>query len=262
MNPYEQYIAKGKIILTISVIFLALSIMLYVSSNLTFDKKDYEFTLSTYNIQEMAKAKVSVKKQKKNNIFTTIVSNISTETSKFEPVTLENKNKEEVVEEPVVNKQIWYLPTEKGYITQYAHAGHMALDITSGRGTNERIYPVADGVISGIYKDNAGALIVTVSHNINGQYYSSEYAHLSWYASGIYVGKPVTVNDPLGGMGATGIATGIHLHITVLDCNLFDPNDPNCATKSQFYNYRRTRFNQGFYGLSSLMQVPYSWQSR
>ena len=259
MNSYAQYLAKGKIMLTISMCMLSFSIFLYISSNLNFDKNDYNFTLSTYNIREMSKVKIALKTQKKDNIFTTIVSNISTKTSKFEPIKMETG---EVEQEEIENKQIWYLPTEQGYITQYSHGGHMALDITSARGTNERIYPIADGVISGIYKDNAGALIVTLSHNINGQYYSSEYAHLSWYAQGIYVGKPVTVNDALGGMGATGIATGVHLHITVLDCNLFESDDPNCATKGQFYNYRRKRFNEGFYGLSSLMPIPHSWSSR
>mgnify|MGYP003296734419 CR=1 FL=1 len=38
---------------------------------------------------------------------------------------------------------------------------------------------------------------------IDGKYYSSQYVHLSWYAPDIYVGKKVTTDDCLGGMGAT-----------------------------------------------------------
>ena len=109
---------------------------------------------------------------------------------------------------------------------------------------------------------SAGAKIVTVNHYINGKYYTSQYVHLSWFAKGLHVGQKVTTDTVLGGMGATGIATGIHLHLTVMDCNLYSPKDPNCSTLGKFYNYARVRVGQGFKGLDSLRKVPYSWYSR
>ena len=159
-------------------------------------------------------------------------------------------------------KQIWYLPTEIGRLTSYVTASHFALDITSPRGESEAIYPIANGVISSIYRDSAGAKIVTVNHNINGQNYTSQYVHLSSYAPNLYVGKPVTINDYLGFMGTTGRSTGVHLHLAVLDCSIFDGNDANCSTLNGFFRYGRTRYYQGFMGLQSVMNVPFSWTSR
>ena len=159
-------------------------------------------------------------------------------------------------------KQVWYLPTEVGTLTSYVTASHFALDITSPRGQSEVIYPIANGVISSIYRDSAGAKIITVNHNINGQNYTSQYVHLSSYAPNLYVGKPVTINDYLGFMGQTGIATGVHLHLAVLDCSIFAANDRNCSTLNGFFRYGRTRYYQGFMGLQSVMNVPVSWTSR
>lgn len=255
MNQGDLYILKGKIVLSLSAIFMIAAICLVCAHNISMQPKVFTLTYETINTQAMATAKVAVKKPKANNIFTSIVSN----KSKFESVTQTGNKKEEP---PKPTKPTWRLPTEQGYITQYERYGHTSLDITSSRGTNERIYPVADGVISSIFYDNYGAKIVTVNHYIDGKHYSSQYVHLSWYAPDIYVGKKVTTDDCLGGMGATGYATGIHLHLTVLDCNLYDSNDPNCSNINAYYEYGRRRFNQGYYGLRNMMNVPHSWYSR
>ena len=158
-------------------------------------------------------------------------------------------------------KRIWYLPTEVGRITSCVSASHFALDITSYRGEGEPIYPVANGVISSIYRDSAGANIITVNHNIDGQNYTSQYVHLSSYAPDLYVGKPVTINDYLGFMGTTGRSTGVHLHIALVDCSYTDPNG-TCPTLNSFFTYGRQRYYQGFQGLQSVMDVPESWTSR
>ena len=268
MNQGDLYILKGKIILSISAVCIIAAMCFTTLKSTNFKEESFTLSYETYNTKEMATAKVAVKKPSSDNIFTSLISN-STSTSKFEAVTLENKNASSEAKESITattlsnpTKPTWRLPTERGYITQYESYGHIALDITSSRGTNERIYPVADGTITGIFQDTAGAKIVTVNHYIDGKYYTSQYVHLSWYASDIYVGKRVTTDDCLGGMGATGIATGIHLHLTVLDCNLYDPTDPNCSTLNNFYSYGRRRLTQGFKGLRNLMNVPYSWTSR
>lgn len=110
----------------------------------------------------------------------------------------------------------------------------MALDITSSRGIYETIYPVADGTVSSIYTDSAGALIATVHHVVDGINYTSQYVHLSSYAPGLYVGKFVTTNDPLGQMGSTGRSTGPHLHISVTDCAFNNSSDPYCSNLNGF----------------------------
>ena len=104
--------------------------------------------------------------------------------------------------------------------------------------------------------------IVTIRHNINGNIYTSQYVHLSRYAEGLYVGKPVTINDCIGKMGTTGISTGVHLHIAVLDnCNLFGEGN-NCRDLNSFYRYGRVRFSNGYRGLGSVINVPATWNSR
>ena len=276
MNPDDKYIRRGKIILSISMLCLLISIGLFVVKNTDiYNNKEYTLVYQTINIKTMGAPKVSLKKTKKDNIFSTIVSAIKTNSTPKEislsanteeqqknPIQTTHQVTNPIVTKPVVTKPTWRLPTEQGYITQRTHYNHIALDITSARGTNQRIYPVAEGVVTSIFHDNYGAKIVTVNHYINGNYYTSQYVHLSWFAPGLHVGQEVTTDTVLGGMGATGIATGIHLHITVLDCNLYAYNDPNCATLNQFYNYGRIRVSQGFRGLDSVMGVPYSWYSR
>lgn len=270
MNPDDKYIRRGKFILSISFVFLITAIGLFVVKNMDFSSKQkFALAYETIDIKTMGVAKVSLKKASKDNIFTTIVSALETNSKLTEVALADNKTKieEETKEEPVAEvvpvtppKPTWRLPTEQGYITQYAHYNHIALDITSSRGTNERIYPVADGVISSIYHDAYGAKVITIRHYIDGKYYTSQYVHMSWFAYGIYVGQPVTTDTVIGGMGSTGLSTGIHLHLTVMDCNLY--GDSTCPEVGQYLNYGRRRVSQGFYGLNSLMNVPYSWYSR
>jgi len=255
------------------IIFLSL-VLLFISTILQLEdlfKKDddYKISYEYVNIKDMAQANVSNKKTS-SKIFSNAINYQNTKGSVTE-VSLPNAENVKEVSLPVLNntpatleepKQIWYLPTEIGRVTQNPKYGHVALDITSPRGSGENIFPVANGVISGIYTDSAGAKIVTVLHNINNQKYTSQYVHLSAYASNIYVGKPVTINDSLGLMGTTGRSTGVHLHLAVLDCALFDPNDPNCRDLNGFFRYANTRLGQGYIGLGAMMNVPGVWYSR
>lgn len=254
----NQYLLRGKCVISISIAFLLIAIGLIIVTDFSVNDFDYQIAYEYVNIKDMATTLVATKEDN-----STIIDTLITKPATFSPV--------EEVSLPLLNnaaanleqpRQIWYLPVENGVITSTPNYYHVALDITSSRGSNENIYPVANGTISSIYTDSAGAKIVTVLHLIDGVYYTSQYVHLASYAANIYVGKPVTINDCLGKMGATGIATGIHLHIAVVDCALFQPNDPNCADLNGFFNYARVRYNQGFVGLNSVMQVPWSWNSR
>ena len=113
-----------------------------------------------------------------------------------------------------------------------------------------------------MYRDYAGALIVTVYHNIHGDQYTSQYVHLSRYAEGLYVGKEVTINDALGYMGNTGRSYGTHLHLALLNCSLYDPKDWNCSDLNGFFRFANYRFQEGFHGLGNVMSVPHEWYSR
>lgn len=231
-------------------------------------KTTFDLQYENINIKDMAMVKVSEKKESKKKTNTTSIFQIYKQMKAGNSMTAEaptevalplKNNTVAALPEP---KRIWYLPCEIGTITSNVTYSHYAIDITSPRGTSEAIYPIANGIISGIYNDSAGARIVTVNHTIDGKNYTSQYVHLSSYAPNLYVGKPVTINDYLGYMGRTGIATGVHLHLAVLDCSIFDPNDGNCSNLNSFFRYGRVRLSQGFYGPYSVMSIPYSWTSR
>ena len=262
--------AKKNVIIFISFLFLVSAITLQITDNMSKEELYDNISFEYINTKDMAATKVA---DKSDTSKVSIIDSVFTGStnSEVEEVKLPNSSGfqevnftgvRNIAPEPVVPKRIWYLPTEMGTVTQNPHYGHVALDITSPRGTNELIFPVANGTISSIYKDSAGALIVTVLHNINGQKYTSQYVHLSSYASGLYVGKPVTINDCLGRMGSTGYSTGVHLHVTLLDCALYDPNDGNCRDLNGFFRYADRRWGQGYFGLWAVMNVPGSWNQR
>ena len=257
---------KRNIIKLISLLFVVSAITLQIINNYQKEEK-INLTFEYINIKDMATTKVANKNEKiTDNLIDSVFTGSTNATA--QEVSLPNsKGVQEVnfngvrkiTPKPATPKRIWYLPTEMGRVTQNPHYGHVALDITSPRGSNELIFPVANGKISSIYKDSAGALIVTVLHNINGKKYTSQYVHLASYANGLYVGKPVTINDCLGRMGTTGYSTGIHLHLAVVDCALFDPSDNNCRDLNGFFRYANYRLGQGYIGLGTMMTVPGSW---
>ena len=252
----RRYLFRGKLIITLSVAFLVLSIIIQIKP--IFANNDLDLAYNYINIKDVAVTDVSMKDSN-----STILDNLFAE---VKPNDLNGMSETKLgqVENTVATtpQPTWRLPTEVGYVTQNPSYGHVALDISSPRGTGENIFPIANGVISGIYRDGNGALIVTIYHNINGQDYTSQYVHLSRYAPNLYVGKPVTVNDSIGLMGSTGYSTGVHLHVTLLDCHLFDPSDTRCPDLNSFFRYANSRYNQGYFGMWAVMYIPGSWTSR
>lgn len=162
-------------------------------------------------------------------------------------------------------------PTQTGYITQEAYYGssytHRAVDVGSKNGRREKIYPIANGTITSIYRDSYGALCITIEHyNTNDhKYYTSLYAHLSSYAPGLYVGKNVTSEQYIGYMGDTGYAFGVHLHMEIFPCRVFNPTDANCSTWSKYFNFAKSKLRSG-YNPRNLISFPKglynSWNSR
>ncbi len=269
---------KSEILFVTGIIFLIISMIGKVMDvhSETISSIDYE-TIDTKNISapKVAEKRVEVDNSIINQVIH-LLSNSDTEQplGPLEEVALPSKKEKEEKEqsqqteeaaaqpEVTVPEIVWRLPTERGRVTQNPSYGHVAYDITSPRGSYETIYPISDGYISGIYRDNAGALIVTVLHIFNGKKYTSQYVHLSSYDPGIYVGKRVDTNTPLGKMGTTGYSTGVHLHIALLDCALFDKNDPYCKDLNDFFQYGRIRFQQGYIGLGSVINMPAVWNTR
>ena len=74
MNPDDQYIRRGKIILSISMLLLITAIGLFVVKHTNLLLEDYTLTYETIDIKTMGTVKVSLKKANEDNIFSTIVS--------------------------------------------------------------------------------------------------------------------------------------------------------------------------------------------
>ena len=180
-----MYSFKQKICIYFSIILLAISVGINIKD--IFIDDDYTINYEYVNTKDMAQPRVAEKQVSEKNIFETILSSsdnlgaVEEVDMQLESVDLPVTQGAEAAE--TTPKQIWYLPTEVGRISQYPNYGHVAYDITSPRGTQETIHPVANGVISGIYTDSAGALIVTVLHDINGEKYTrttNEHGHVAF----------------------------------------------------------------------------------
>jgi murein DD-endopeptidase MepM/ murein hydrolase activator NlpD len=101
------------------------------------------------------------------------------------------------------------IPLDHKNITQGFKFYHPGVDYDGV--TGEPVYPIVDGVIEQIqYSKYAYGNAILVNH---GNDITSLYAHLSK----IYVdtGQVVTTSQSIGAVGATGYATGDHLHLEV-----------------------------------------------
>jgi len=122
----------------------------------------------------------------------------------------------------------FWRPFDTGYVTSeygyrnaiysggklIASAGiHEGIDLANGLGTKNPIYSIANGKVAAVWYDRWGGNQVTIHHNINGKSYSSSYAHMSRVM--VNKGDIVTKDTIIGYMGATGSATGYHLHLAI-----------------------------------------------
>lgn len=85
---------------------------------------------------------------------------------------------------------------------------HKGVDFAAAMGTP--ILASGDGVVESVGNQNNGyGNIVVLKHWSN---YSTAYAHMSRFASGLKKGSKVNQGDVIGYVGVTGWATGPHLH--------------------------------------------------
>jgi murein DD-endopeptidase MepM/ murein hydrolase activator NlpD len=123
------------------------------------------------------------------------------------------------VEQPVISEGIVPLRTEKSAqypvsvvkITQGFRLLHPGIDLDGV--TGDVIKPIKDGVVEAISTSKyAYGNAIIIDH---GNKISSLYAHLSRIF--VVEGQQVTTETEIGEMGATGHASGDHLHLEVRD---------------------------------------------
>lgn len=92
---------------------------------------------------------------------------------------------------------------------------HKGIDLTPG--TGYPIEAVADGVVTEARSDADGlGTHVIIQHVIDGQVFSSLYAHMLVNSLSLHVGDVVTRGQVVGNVGDTGSSTGPHLHFGIL----------------------------------------------
>ncbi len=100
-------------------------------------------------------------------------------------------------------------PVPGGYISQYFHYGHPAIDIAAPYGS--RIVAAAGGkVIFAGWRSNGGGYQVWIAH---GSGLFTTYNHMS--AIGVGTGQYVSRGQFVGRVGTSGWATGPHCHFEV-----------------------------------------------
>lgn len=103
--------------------------------------------------------------------------------------------------------------------------GHKGVDYPAQKGTP--IHATADGKVSFIGAQRGYGKVIYLDHS-NG--YSTVYAHQSRFQQGLKEGSSIKKGQVIGYVGATGVATGNHLHYELRVDN--QPVDP-IQTKQQ-----------------------------
>lgn len=88
---------------------------------------------------------------------------------------------------------------------------HYGIDIANSTGTP--VISAADGVVSYASPLSTYGNVIMVTHSIDGQIFTSLYAHLS--SIKVNVGQVVSKGQIIGGIGTTGNSTGPHLHFEI-----------------------------------------------
>ncbi len=113
--------------------------------------------------------------------------------------------------QPISSKYLRALASGYGYRSDPIYGTtkfHEGMDFSARPGTP--VYATADGTVTAAKYDGAYGNMVTVSHGFN---YVTRYAHLSKME--VKPGQSVKRGDLVGRVGATGKATGPHLHYEV-----------------------------------------------
>jgi murein DD-endopeptidase MepM/ murein hydrolase activator NlpD len=108
---------------------------------------------------------------------------------------------------PAAGGLVW--PVAGGSVSQYFHAGHLAVDIAAPYGN--AVLAAQGGVVSWAgWRNNGGGYVVSIDHG-NGMV--TTYNHLGdiWVSPGQYVAAGQTIAP----VGCTGTCTGPHVHFEV-----------------------------------------------
>ncbi|WP_042472352.1 murein hydrolase activator EnvC family protein [Bacillus ndiopicus] len=119
---------------------------------------------------------------------------------------------------PVVSSGTWTKPTNGRLTSGYGWRNigfgtefHYGVDLANASGTP--VVAATDGVVSYAGPLSTYGNVVILTHSIDGQIFTTVYAHLSGFNVG--VGETVSKGQRIASMGSTGRSTGPHLHFEI-----------------------------------------------
>ena len=120
-------------------------------------------------------------------------------------------------------KQQVMLTDPFGYRTAPVAQFHDAQDFAASEGTP--IYAMAEGkILEAGYQSDGCGFGVKLEHEIDGSTVTSRYCHMQDGSNDLEAGDSIGMGDPVGKVGATGMAFGAHLHFAVrVDDKPVDP---------------------------------------
>ncbi|WP_096156623.1 murein hydrolase activator EnvC family protein [Bacillus sp. FJAT-45066] len=111
---------------------------------------------------------------------------------------------------------------------------HAGIDIGRGGRSNVPVVASAAGTVFQSYYSTSYGNVVFITHNIDGQIWTTVYAHLENRA--VSEGQSVSRGQFLGYMGNTGFSTGPHLHFE-LHRGMWNGNKTNAVNPRSFINF-------------------------
>ncbi|TQR20257.1 murein hydrolase activator EnvC family protein [Psychrobacillus vulpis] len=121
---------------------------------------------------------------------------------------------------PDVSAGSWTKPASGRFTSGYGYrvhpiygTGKMHYGVDFANSTGTPVVSAADGVVSYASPLSTYGNVIMVTHSIDGQIFTSLYAHLS--SIKVNVGQVVSKGDLIGAIGTTGNSTGPHLHFEI-----------------------------------------------
>ena len=214
-------------------------------------KQQYDSLSKTLSVQRLAANGQKMEKQ-------TVLTQTKNQEATYQKLLTETEEKQKQVEAEIIKmeqelrkqlnldtlpggriKGLLSMPLTNGYLTQdfgnvpvgsitrKYYSYHNGLDFGAKTGIGTPIMAAADGRVRATGDDGKYAYGVWVAID-HGNNLVTLYAHLSKNSITVKSGQTVKKGEVIGLMGATGLATGPHLHFTVYAANTF-------KTESRWY---------------------------
>lgn len=96
---------------------------------------------------------------------------------------------------------------------------HDGIDVAVAEGT-DIVASLSGVVVEKGYQENGLGNYVYIEHQINGMIFYTAYGHMKDDSIVVNEGQMVSSKDKIGIVGQSGMATGIHLHFSIMTPNL------------------------------------------